>query len=254
MLKNSLYGFALSLQFLTRIPVPVECPWNKNTSRWALRCYPLTGMVLGGILFVSVALLHGIVPTWMMALLILTIWIWITGGLHLDGWMDVADAVGSNATLEKKWEIMKDPRVGSFGILSLLFLVVWKTVFIYLLLNESYLHTMSFLVILACSRFLAVYLMHLFPTAQQHGLAFEWKKNMTRGDLFAAFLPIAVLFLLLPEYLVLLPAYVLFTWWYGKWMMKNFKGSNGDLMGTAIEGGELWGLVVMWIYISFVTG
>ncbi|NLP52894.1 adenosylcobinamide-GDP ribazoletransferase [Bacillus sp. RO1] len=253
-MKNSLYGLALSLQFLTRIPVPVECPWNKESSRWALRCYPLTGMVLGGIIVFIISFLHGVLPTWMLALLILTIWIWLTGGLHLDGWMDVADAVGSNATLEKKWEIMKDPRVGSFGILSLLFLLVWKAVFIYLLLNESYQSTMCFLVILACSRGIAVYLMHLFPTAQQHGLAFEWKKNLTGRDLVLAFLPIAVLFLFLPQYLVLLPAYALFTWWYGKWMMKQFKGSNGDLMGTAIEGGELCGLIVMWTYISFVIG
>ncbi|MGD6779519.1 MULTISPECIES: adenosylcobinamide-GDP ribazoletransferase [Bacillaceae] len=253
-MKNSLFGLCLSLQFLTRIPVPVECPWNKETSRWALRCYPLTGMLLGGILVLTVSLLHGILPTWMLALLILTIWIWITGGLHLDGWMDVADAIGSNATLEKKWEIMKDPMVGSFGILSLLFLIVWKAVFIYLLLNESFQYIICFLVILACSRGIAVCLMYLLPTAQQQGLAFEWKKNLTRGDVVVAFLPIAALFLLLPEYLVLLLGYFFFTWLYGHWMMKHFKGSNGDLLGTAIEGGELCGLIVMWIYISFVIG
>ncbi|TYS70468.1 adenosylcobinamide-GDP ribazoletransferase [Sutcliffiella horikoshii] len=253
-MKNSFYGLALSFQFLTRIPLPVQCPWNKETSKWALRCYPLTGMVLGGILVIIVSFLHGVLPTWMLALLILTIWIWLTGGLHLDGWMDVADAVGSNTTLEKKWEIMKDPRVGSFGILSLLFLLVWKAVFIYLLLNESYQSTMCFLVILACSRGIAVYLMYLFPTAQQQGLAFEWKKNLTGWDLVLAIIPIAVLFLFLPQYLVLFPAYALFTWLYGKWMMKQFKGSNGDLMGTAIEGGELCGLIVMWTYISFVIG
>jgi adenosylcobinamide-GDP ribazoletransferase len=211
-------------------------------------------MVLGGILVLIVFFLHGVLPTWMLALLILTIWIWITGGLHLDGWMDVADAIGSNATLEKKWEIMKDPRVGSFGILSLLFLIVWKAVFIYLLLIQSYQYIICFLVILACSRGMAVYLMYLFPTAQQEGLAFEWKKNLTRSDLVVSFMPIAALFLFLPEYLVLLLGYFLFTWWYGYWMMKHFKGSNGDLLGTAIEGGELCGLIVMWIYISFVIG
>lgn len=253
-MKNSLYGLCLSLQFLTRIPVPVKCPWNKGTSRWALRCYPLTGMFLGVILVLIVFLLQGVLPSWMLALLILTLWIWITGGLHLDGWMDVADAVGSNASLEKKWEIMKDPRVGSFGILSLLFLVVWKAAFIYLLLNESYKNMICCLIILACSRGIAVYLMYLFPTAQQEGLAFEWKKNLTRIDLIVAFLPIAALFLFFPEYLILLPSYIVFTWWYGHWMMKHFKGSNGDLLGTAIEGGELCGLIVMWTYISFVIG
>ncbi|KMJ57583.1 cobalamin biosynthesis protein [Bacillus sp. LL01] len=253
-MKNSLYGFMLAIQFLTRIPVPLECPWNKETSRWALRSYPLTGIILAAILVLVVVLLHSFLPLWVLALLLLTLWIWLTGGLHLDGWMDVADAIGSNAPLEKKWEIMKDPHVGSFGILSLLFLLAWKAIFIYLLLEESFLHIFSFFIILAFSRFIAVFLMYFYPTAQQEGLAWEWKRNLTKVDVILALFPLAVVFIFIPVYLVLLPAYFLFSCWYAHWMMKKFKGSNGDLMGTAIEGGELWGLVVVWIFISYVMG
>ncbi|CAG9620230.1 adenosylcobinamide-GDP ribazoletransferase [Sutcliffiella rhizosphaerae] len=253
-MKNGVYGFLLALQFLTRIPVSLECPWNKETSRWALRCYPVAGLILSSILVMLVLFLHTYLPLWVLAFLVLTVWIWLTGGLHLDGWMDVGDAIGSNAPLEKKWEIMKDPRVGSFGILSLLFLLTWKTIFIYLLLESSYLHLFTLFIILAFSRFLAVVLMYFYPTAQQNGLAWEWKQNLTKVDVIIAFIPIAVLFILMPTYLLLLPAYLLFGLIFGRWMMKTFKGSNGDLMGTAIEGGELWGLAIVWISISFVTG
>ncbi|WP_335869894.1 adenosylcobinamide-GDP ribazoletransferase [Bacillus sp. 2205SS5-2] len=253
-MKNSVYGFLLALQFLTRIPVPFECPWNKETSRWALKCYPLTGIILASLLVIVVWLLQPVLPLWIVALLVLSFWIWLTGGLHLDGWMDVADAAGSNAPLERKWEIMKDPHVGSFGILSLLFLLVWKTVFIYLILEVSYLHIFSFVIILAFSRFIAVFLMCFYPSAKQKGLAEEWKRNLTKVDVALAFLPLAVALIFLPSYLILLPAYLLFSWCYGLWMMKRFKGINGDLLGSAIEGGELWGLAVVWIYISFVMG
>jgi adenosylcobinamide-GDP ribazoletransferase len=253
-MKNSMYGLMLALQFLTRIPVPVECPWNKETSRWALRCYPVTGIILAGCLVLTAWLLHPFLPLWMSALLMLTLWVWLTGGLHLDGWMDVADAVGSNAPLEKKWEIMKDPRVGSFGILAVLFLLGWKAVFIYALLEVSHLHVFSFFLILSFSRFSAVFLMNFFPTAQQHGLAWEWKQNLNWLDVALAALPVVGVLIFLPGYLFLLPAYVVFFAWYGWWMKRNFAGSNGDLLGTAIEGGELWGLTVTWIFISFVTG
>ncbi len=111
------FGIILAFQFLTRIPLPIQCPWNKKTIRWALRAYPLIGLVIGMLLNV-IYVMEPFVPGWFMALLLLTIWIAVTGGLHLDGWMDVADAVGSNAPLEKKWTIMKDSHIGSFACIS----------------------------------------------------------------------------------------------------------------------------------------
>ena len=49
-MNNALYGLVLALQFLTRIPLPIVCPWNAATCRWALRCYPLVGLLIGALL------------------------------------------------------------------------------------------------------------------------------------------------------------------------------------------------------------
>ncbi|KHF40752.1 adenosylcobinamide-GDP ribazoletransferase [Halalkalibacter okhensis] len=250
-MKHMVFGFVLAIQFLTRLPVPVHCPWNKQTSKWAIRSYPLVGMVMGLMIIAFVLTVGSYLPQTMLTLLTLTIWIWLSGGLHLDGWMDVADAVGSNASLEKKWEIMKDPHVGSFGILALFFLMGWKVIMIYQLIEFDF-FLYSILIIMAFSRFAAVMLMLGLPTAKQQGLAWEWKKNINWLDSLYAFLPIAVIFIWFQGFFFFVPAYFLFILLYGLWVKSRFKGTNGDLLGTAIEGGELWGLVVVWIYFSFV--
>ncbi|MFC4322242.1 adenosylcobinamide-GDP ribazoletransferase [Litchfieldia salsa] len=252
-MKEMFYGFILAIQFLTRLPIPINCPWNPKTSRWALKSYPLVGLLLGSIIIGILALLQSYLPVLVMTLLILSIWVWITGGLHLDGWMDVADAIGSNAPIEKKWEIMKDPHVGSFGIISLLFLLAWKFIFIYSLLESGI--TFHYLVfILAFSRLVAVILMVELPTAKPNGLAWEWKKNIHKLDGLYSCIPIIVLIFFYPQWLFLIPAYGFFIGLFGLWIKKTFKGLNGDLLGTSIEGGELWGLLITWIYFSFGMG
>ncbi|SOC43081.1 adenosylcobinamide-GDP ribazoletransferase [Ureibacillus acetophenoni] len=250
-MKQLVFGFLLAVQFLTRIPIPFQCPWNKTTSRWAIRSYPLVGAVLGFILTITTMLLESFLPLPIMTLLMISLWVLITGGLHLDGWMDVADAVGSNAPLERKWEIMKDSHVGSFGVIALLFLLSWKTLLIYELLKLE-LPIYFFILILCFSRFGTVVLMVFLPTAKQQGLAWEWKKNINRYDCLLSILPLLVLLFFFNEFLYLLPVYLLFIGLFGAWVIHTFKGTNGDLLGAAIEGGELWGLAITWIYFSFV--
>lgn len=252
-MKEFIYGFLLAVQFLTRLPVPVECPWNEKTSRWAIRLYPAVGILLGSLLLGIGIVLTPHVPIELLTLLTLSFWVWVSGGLHLDGLMDVADAVGSNAPLNKKWEIMKDPHVGSFGIISLFFLLIWKGVLIYLLLDTfSTDHLYALIVILALARFSAVVLLVFLPTAKKQGLAWQWKKNIRRVDVVYSIVPLVILLIFLPEYIVILPVFFLAIALYSLWLMRVFKGINGDLIGTAIEGGELWGLILVWTFISFV--
>lgn len=133
-MKNALFGLILALQFLTRIPLPIACPWTPATRRWAIRAYPLVGLLIGSVLALSALLLSFIAsPAPITALLLLSLWVALSGGLHLDGVMDLADALGSNQPLERRWEIMKDAQIGSFGILALLFLLAWKGVLLWAL-------------------------------------------------------------------------------------------------------------------------
>jgi adenosylcobinamide-GDP ribazoletransferase len=169
--------------------------------------------------------------------------------------MDVADAVGSNAPLEKKWTIMKDPHVGSFGIMTLVFLLGWKTMLIYLLLTQADWHVIIlFMLSVALARLSAVGLLIFLPAAKKEGLAWHWKKNLNWLDSVWAGIPIVLVIGFFPHLIWFVILFLLMTGLYGFWLMRTFKGVNGDLTGAAIEGGELWGLLLIWIFTSFVMG
>jgi adenosylcobinamide-GDP ribazoletransferase len=251
-MRDAAYGLVLALQFLTRLPLSVQCPWTPATRRWAVRSYPLVGMLLGGLLAVVAVLLEGVLPAPLLVLMLLTLWVALSGGLHLDGLMDVADALGSNAPLERRWTIMKDPHVGSFGILALIFLLLWKAALLYALIDASA-SLLLLVMVLALGRFAAVALLVLAPAAHAQGMAASWKCDLAPLDLWLAALPLLPLAVLVPGAgwlcLALAPFMALYAWG----MLRAFKGINGDIVGTVIEGGELWLLLVAWSWWSFVT-
>ncbi|MFY0990815.1 adenosylcobinamide-GDP ribazoletransferase [Halomonas sp. C05BenzN] len=254
-MKRAGYGLLLAIQFLTRLPVPVECPWNAATSRWAVRCYPLVGLLLGALLAGVSVVLHDRLPTPLLALLLLSLWVALSGGLHLDGLMDVADALGSNAPLARRWAIMKDPQVGSFAILALVFLLAWKGVLLWALL-EARTSPLLIALIPALGRLGAVALLVLAPAARAEGLAWAWKAHLRRRDLWLSLIPLALALPWLPDGSLLLGGLLValssFLLIYGALMMRAFKGINGDIVGAAIEGGELWLLLIAWSWWSFV--
>lgn len=250
------FGLVLALQFLTRIPLPLACPWTPATRRWALRAYPLVGLLLGGLLALAALALSGW-PTPLQALALLSLWVALSGGLHLDGVMDLADALGSNAPLERRWAIMKDAQVGSFAILALVFLLAWKGMLLWGLL-ETRASPALLALIPALGRVGAVALLVLAPAARAEGLAWAWKAHLSRRDLWLSVIPLALLLPWLPDWplllgglLVALPGFLLI---YGAVMMRAFKGINGDIVGAAIEGGELWLLLIAWSWWWFAMG
>ncbi|MGR4067615.1 adenosylcobinamide-GDP ribazoletransferase [Halomonas sp. LR3S48] len=251
-MRDAVYGLVLAVQFLTRLPLPLACPWNATTRRWAIRCYPLVGMLIGALLVTVAALLEGVLSAPLLVLTLLTLWVALTGGLHLDGVMDVADALGSNAPLEKRWSIMKDPHVGSFGILALVFLLLWKVALLFVLL-EAGASLVLLVAIPALGRLAAVALLVLAPAAHAEGMAAGWKRDLTPSDLALAALPLLPLAILVPGGVWLCLALVPFLALYAYGVLRAFKGINGDIVGTVIEGGELWLLLVAWSWWSFVT-
>ncbi|WP_173917238.1 adenosylcobinamide-GDP ribazoletransferase [Halobacillus sp. Marseille-Q1614] len=257
-MKGFGYGLVLALQFLTRLPMPVTVPWEKSVLKGALKSFCLIGFLIGFLVIAVFSLVDTWLPGWFAALVLLSIWVVLTGGLHLDGLMDVADAAGSHAPLEKKWEIMKDPHIGSFAMLTLIFHLLWKLALIYgVLIDTAFDFQLAaglFLLIPACSRFVAILLLRTTRTAKQEGLAFTWQQHLTTGDIVVGFLPIFVFVGFLPAAWFLLVGYAIFFIFIRRWYLNKFKGLNGDMLGAAIEGGELWGLLILYIYTLSATG
>ena len=250
-MRNMLFGLLLALQFLTRIPVPIACPWTPETRRWAVRAYPLVGLLIGSVLaLVAIAMQN--VPTPITALALLSLWVALSGGLHLDGAMDIADALGSNQPLARRWEIMKDPQIGSFGILTLLFLLAWKGVLLWALLTYQA-PLWWLLVVPALGRWGGVALLVLTPCAQQKGLAWSWQQSLSGQDVALALVPLALVAVLLPTTMLMVLTVTVFVVLMRWLMLRLFNGINGDMVGATIEGGELWLLILLWSWWQFAT-
>ncbi|KGE79541.1 adenosylcobinamide-GDP ribazoletransferase [Halomonas salina] len=250
-MKDAGFGVLLAIQFLTRLPVTLACPWTPATRRWAARAYPLVGALVGAIVAAAGTLLEGLLPLPLLTLLLLSLWVALTGGLHLDGLMDLADALGSNAPLEKRWAVMKDPQVGSFGMLALVFQLAWKAALLWALLAAG--ASPWWLVpVVALGRLAAVGLLVSQPAARAEGLAHAWQQSLGRRDLVLAALPALACLVFVPGLGWLLVGLAGFVIIYGRAVRRAFGGINGDIVGAAIEGGELWLLLIAWSWWSFV--
>lgn len=120
--------FRLALSFLTTLPAgsfSAEVPDQTlgQTQAW----FPLVGLLLGLILYLSSCFLQIFLPPTICAALVLTLHFFITGGFHLDGVADTADGLMSGkAEREKIFTIMKDSYLGSMGATALTLLLILK--------------------------------------------------------------------------------------------------------------------------------
>lgn len=124
-------GLLVAVGFLTRIPVPSSAWSDPRANAASLAWYPAVGALLGGLLLALGWLLGG-APPLLQGVLLLVAWVGLTGGMHLDGLADSADAwVGGLAgdagdSRERTLAIMKDPRCGPVAVVVLSLLLLLK--------------------------------------------------------------------------------------------------------------------------------
>ncbi len=119
------YHFTLAAGFLTAIPVRTAAPQPGDLGR-AAAWFPAIGLLLGVIVSLAYWLLAQLFAPLLAGALTVAVWAALTGGLHLDGLADCGDGLLAAVTRERRLEIMRDPRLGSFGGLSLVLFVLLK--------------------------------------------------------------------------------------------------------------------------------
>jgi len=129
--------FLIALQFLTRVPVHLgDAPDVREIGR-SLAWYPVVGRLLGGLLVLSAAILDS-APSPLGAALLLSLWVLLSGGLHLDGLADSADAwLGSPGDRDRTLAIMKDPCCGPAGVIAVVLLLLLKFSALYTLMETA---------------------------------------------------------------------------------------------------------------------
>ncbi|GGE55366.1 adenosylcobinamide-GDP ribazoletransferase [Priestia taiwanensis] len=258
-MKASGQGFILSMQLLTTIPIKKQVPWNENTARAAVFSFPFVGVVIGALLMGQMYILFQThVSPLFLALYTIFFTTVISGGLHVDGWMDISDAILSHRDREKKFEILKDSRVGAFAVLSLFFLFTFRFVFLYeLLQNQAFFQLVFFLVVPVLARSMMALLLVSTPSATPTGMAVSFKQHMKQGDIWRVGVLFVFLmgsfFLLTSFVLILVAASLLFLIAFRKMCMKQFGGMTGDMLGAMVEGCETWLWFVLWLLPFFVT-
>src|SRR5437879_10289558 len=168
-LLNQYMEFAAAVQFLSVLPMPGSTQLfdkDKVTAGLVIGCeyFPLVGLLLALLLWLLVLAFTPLVPQLALAALLVVALVILTGGLHLDGLMDSCDGLFGGSTRERKLEIMRDSRVGSFGALGSVCVLLLK--FACFASLAQHVLFMALLVVLPCARWAMVLALRIFPSAR----------------------------------------------------------------------------------------
>src|SRR5215217_5242711 len=118
--------FLLAVQFLTRLPVPRGLATTETELGKAAAFFPLVGIIVGASAAAVFLLGQRFAPLSVAVFLTLAFAAFITAGFHEDGLADTFDGLGGGWTRDRALEIMRDSRIGTYGSLALIFLVLGK--------------------------------------------------------------------------------------------------------------------------------
>ncbi len=239
-MKKLLSGFCVALSMYSKIPVPAPA-WTEDSMKYALCFFPVIGFLAGGLelLWLSAAKALSLSPVLYGAAAV-AISELLTGGIHLDGFTDTCDALGSFRDREKRLEIMKDPHVGAFGVLYLILLLLLRNgLYVQLFATPSCADILLFG--FAFARIFGGLAIVWFPCARTSGLARTFADGSDRAAVRRVLLAEAVL--CSAGCAVLHPAAGISLFLCGavllplsrRFCLKLFGGITGDLAGFFIS-------------------
>lgn len=238
MLKSMLIAFSM----YSKIPVP-KTEWNEKSMRYTMCFFPLVGVVIGALMYAAgtLILMADIKPV-LKAAVMTVIPVMLTGGIHLDGFLDTMDAIGSWAPKEKRLEILKDSNSGAFAVIGgcvyfVLSLGIWSEMSLDML--------KSAVPVFVLSRALSGLSVVSFPMAKNTGLAAMFsnaahKRRVRIVMLLWIALTAACMVVINPltGAAAVLCAAAVFAYYYFM-SKKNFGGITGDLAGYFLQVCEL---------------
>jgi len=231
-------GLIEALRWMTVLPMPKQL--NEGNMQSILPWLPVTGFVVGGFV-VAACYLGALFDPWLGALCGVFVWLLITGGLHADGLADLTDALGaSHRNKERFVAVLKDPHLGSFGALSLIFLVLSKFVLLKLLIDSE--AWWGIVLIPVWARLGTLFWYRLPALTDGFASLLEHGNTANQAKLWLAALMLVSL--LYGTYLWL-AGLVIYAWY---WFLKyRIQGMNGDCLGAGIECSEIALLVLLLI-------
>lgn len=238
LINSCIIAFAM----YSKIPMP-RADWNEKNMKYVFCFFPLVGAVIGAIVY-GIWNLSGLLSfgTSFRAVCLVAVPLVITGGIHLDGYLDTADAMSSWQERERRLEILKDSHAGAFAIIAggFYFLFYFG---IFSQMGGDALPVVAAAFVL--SRALSgISVMH-FPKAKKTGTVSEFSKKAENRKVTVVLVLYALAAAALMLYLnwisgiaALAAAGLIFIWYYHM-AMKYFGGINGDLAGCFLTVAEV---------------
>ncbi len=223
----------IAFNLLTTIPLPASKDWQAGDSGRAAGWYAFVGLCLGGIVAALVSLLGLYFPQTVSAAISLAVWVALTGGLHLDGLADCFDGMFHASSPERRLQIMKDPHVGSFGVVGLILVLLVK---FSLLASLSPGRAVGAILLSASLARWCVTLAGTQPLARPDGMGADFATGLKKSSLFlGALIPAALGIWLGIAGGLAIGLGLLATFLVLRIAKKNLGGVTGDVFGMIIE-------------------
>lgn len=248
-MKRILYAF----RFLSILPIPWKQNEDMKEVAKSMIFFPLVGLLLGLCLCLIEYLLRDKITPLSISLIVVTLWVLFTGGLHLDGLSDLFDGLGGR-TPKASLEIMKDSRVGAFGAISLILIILFKITFLrelqLLKLNSSLLYPL--LLSPVWSRVNVLLSINFFRSARPGGMGDFFKKEMGLLDWLLSLIltTLTTVLILSPYSLILILPLLGINLLISKKISKKLGGLTGDCYGALSEISETLFLLLFVIFSS----
>ena len=232
----------IAFSMYSRIPMPMF-EWKEEDMKYAMCFFPAIGMVIGAVFYGMFLLLSWLLPgSFLAAGILLAVPIFITGGIHMDGFMDTCDARASYGDREKKLAILKDTHTGAFAVIfGALYLILYAAACLELERETAMLVSIGFVI----SRSLSGLSTVTFPEARKHGMLADFMKDARKKTVAVCMLVIFFLAAFLELLFggicggVVVITTVLIFLWYRHMAVQEFGGVTGDLAGFFLQICEL---------------
>ncbi|MDZ4837612.1 MAG: adenosylcobinamide-GDP ribazoletransferase [Candidatus Melainabacteria bacterium] len=261
--------FLLTLSYVTSLPIKLHPRVNQadfapssdanvydDTAELAglAKYLPAAGLLIGiilvGITAVLLFKLHA--PNLVTGPIIAIIWLCLTGGLHFDGLMDAADGVFSHRNRERMLEIMMDSRVGNFGAITGMAVLILKCATLASLVAHPLILLGTLAIVPAWARWCELYAIARFPYAREMGKGKIWHDSTRFPEdlLLGIALPVVATamvatFVGLTNVLPVV-AFVLASGLAAShWLASHIKGHTGDTYGAVVELAETGCLILV---------
>lgn len=229
-----LNGFIIAFSMYSKIPMPHR-QWKDEDMKYSMSFFPFVGAVIGAVAWLWLWLCKQVdIPEVACAGVGLAIPLLITGGFHIDGYMDTMDAIHSYGSKERKLEILKDSHIGAFAVIMLV-LYVLLYVSGYSMISHTdtiRVYSLSFML----SRILSALSLLSFTKAKDTGSLAQFAKTAGKGvrSVVITELIAVVALMLVCDWLAGLTAILLAAFaflYYAIFSRKNFGGITGDIAG-----------------------